>query len=154
MQQHKYISYPIKNKIIFKVIEGFTNTRKEMHIISPQSIQSNHNSPLQEKNCFSCQFQCNYIKPTFQYPYSPHIVYPKSDSPQRNVRHNYSQYRHILHHIQPLKLYRKHINAHELLSSYLRYEAASLCQTNDVCTWMHMNSCLHTQGMKLHRYAQ
>ena len=55
-----------------------------------------------------------------------------------------------------LRTSEKHIDAHELLPSYpSRYEAASLCQTNDVCTWMHMDSCLHTQqGMKLHRCAQ
>jgi len=49
-----------------------------------------------------------------------------------------------------------HINAHELMPSYpSRYEATPLCRTNDVCIWMHMNSCLHTQQcMKLHRYAQ
>ena len=133
MKQHKYISYPIKNKIIFKVIEGFTNARKEMHIISPQSIQSNHNSPLQEKNCFSCQFQCNYIKPTFQYPYNPHIVYPQPDKPQRNVRYNYSQYIAIYSITSsPQNHTKMHINAHELLPSYpTRYEAASLCPIND-----------------------
>jgi len=61
-----------------------------------------------------------------------------------------------LHHIQHQAIKEMSINAHELLPLYLsRYEAATLCQTNDVCIWMHMNSCLHTQqGTKLHRYAQ
>ena len=82
-----------------------------------------------------------------------------SHKPHRSACHHRSQYNicmwyyiSIISNIKP----KMHINAHELMPSYpSRYEATPLCRTNDVCIWMHMNSCLHTQQcMKLHRYAQ
>jgi len=114
------------------------------------------------------------IKLFWLQPYQPISKYPYNKASECK-RHTYGIYNshkphcsachhkgtiYVCNNISPshptLSDKKMHINAHELLSLYpSRCEATYLCQTNDVCIWMYMNSCLHTQqGMKLHRYAQ